>query len=57
MDRIGQLTGRRVIAMLSANHVDPTSAQRSSYSTAPPTTPSPPEPPTDGLPAADSNQR
>lgn len=57
MDRIGQLTGRRVIAMLSANHVDPDLGAEIFVLDGPPNHPEPPATSTDGLPAADSNER
>ena len=57
MDRVGELTGRRVIAMLSANHVDPDLGAEIFVLDGPPNHAEPPATPTDGLPAADSNQR
>jgi uncharacterized protein YbcI len=57
MDRISELTGRRVIAMLSANHVDPDLGAEIFVLDGPPNQPEPPATATTGLPAADSNQR
>ena len=40
-DKVAELTGRTVIAMMSANHLDPISPPRSTCSTAHPPTPRP----------------
>jgi uncharacterized protein YbcI len=57
MDRVSKLTGRRVIAMLSANHVDPDLGAEIFVLDGPPNLSEPAATPTAGLPAPDSNQR
>ena len=54
---IGELAGCHVIAMLSANHVDPDLGAEIYVLDGPPNHPEPPATSTDGLPAADSNER
>jgi uncharacterized protein YbcI len=57
MARVSELTGRRVVAMLSANHVDPDLGAEIFVLDGPANHSELPATPTDGLPAADSNQR
>jgi Na+-translocating membrane potential-generating system (MpsC) len=57
MARISQLTGRRVVAMLSANHVDPDLGAEIFVLDGPSNHVEPPAIPTDGAPAPASDGR